>query len=107
MFAKTCLTAAVTLLGTSIIALSSTPVANADPNWDQIAKCESGGNWSINTGNGFSGGLQFAPGTWASHGGTQFAPTANQATREQQIIVAQRVLQTQGIGAWPVCGHRG
>lgn len=107
MFAKTCLTAAVTLLMSILASVLLSPFANADPNWDQIAKCESGGNWSINTGNGFSGGLQFAPGTWASHGGTQFAPTANQASREQQITVAERVLATQGIGAWPVCGHRG
>lgn len=76
-------------------------------NWDAIAQCESTGNWSINTGNGYQGGLQFAPGTWASHGGHEFAPGAHLATKEQQIIVAERVLRTQGIGAWPVCGKRG
>lgn len=69
--------------------------------------CESSGNWSINTGNGYHGGLQFAPSTWTGHGGGEFAPSADQATREQQIIVAERVLATQGIGAWPVCGKRG
>jgi hypothetical protein len=82
--------------------------ASADPgvNWDAVAQCESGGNWSINTGNGFSGGLQFTPGTWAGYGGRQYAGNAHQATREQQIAVAERVLKGQGIGAWPVCGRR-
>ncbi|WKD61630.1 Resuscitation-promoting factor Rpf2 precursor [Corynebacterium ciconiae DSM 44920] len=71
--------------------------------WDQIAQCESGGNWSIDTGNGYSGGLQFAPSTWQAYGGGQYAPTAGQATREQQIDVAQRVQAAQGWGAWPAC----
>lgn len=61
------------------------------------------GNWGINTGNGFQGGLQFSPGTWTAHGGGQYASTANQATREQQIAVAEKVLATQGWGAWPSC----
>lgn len=76
-------------------------------NWDAIAACESTNNWSINTGNGFSGGLQFVPSTWSGYGGGEFAPMAHQATREQQIVVAERVLRGQGIGAWPVCGRRG
>lgn len=71
--------------------------------WDAIAQCESNGNWSINTGNGFSGGLQFAPSTWAGLGGTEYAPEAWQATREQQIAVAQKVQAAQGWGAWPAC----
>lgn len=79
----------------------ATPVANAEPNWDAMAQCESGGNWSANTGNGFYGGLQFTPATWASNGGVG-SPAA--APREEQIRVARNVLQTQGIGAWPVCG---
>ncbi|MDI3313971.1 MAG: transglycosylase family protein [Mycobacterium sp.] len=73
-------------------------------NWDAIAQCESGGNWSINTGNGYSGGLQFTPGTWAANGGS--GSPAN-ASREEQIRVAENVLRTQGLGAWPVCGRRG
>jgi len=82
--------------------------ANADSvNWDAVAACESGGNWSINTGNGYYGGLQFAPGTWSGHGGGEFASSAHLASREEQIAVAERVLRTQGIGAWPVCGRRG
>jgi resuscitation-promoting factor RpfA len=74
--------------------------------WDQLAQCESGGNWSINTGNGYSGGLQFHPATWSGHGGGEFAASAHQATREQQIMVAERVLATQGWGAWPACSRR-
>ena len=74
--------------------------------WDSIAQCESGGNWAINTGNGYQGGLQFSPSTWAGHGGTAYAPTADQATREQQIAVAERVQASQGWGAWPACTAR-
>ena len=81
--------------------------AHADSvNWDAIASCESGGNWSINTGNGYYGGLQFSAGTWRAYGGGAYAPTANQASRSAQIAVAEKVLAGQGIGAWPVCGKR-
>jgi len=76
-------------------------------NWDAIAACESGGNWSTNTGNGFSGGLQFSQGTWDAYGGGQYSSTAAGASRSQQIAVAQKVLAGQGIGAWPVCGSNG
>jgi resuscitation-promoting factor RpfE len=82
----------------------STATANADVNWDAIAACESGGNWAINTGNGYYGGLQFNMGTWRANGGSG-SPAA--ASREEQIRVAQNVLAHQGLGAWPVCGHRG
>lgn len=73
-------------------------------NWDAVAACESGGNWGINTGNGYHGGLQFSPSTWAAYGGTQYAPTADQASKAQQIAIAEKVLAGQGKGAWPVCG---
>jgi len=73
--------------------------------WDAVAQCESGGNWTINTGNGFYGGLQFTPSTWAAFGGTAFAPRADLATKAQQIAVAERVLDVQGPGAWPTCGR--
>jgi hypothetical protein len=73
-------------------------------NWDAIAQCESGGNWGISTGNGFSGGLQFTSSTWHANGGS--GSPAN-ASREEQIRVAENVLHTQGIHAWPVCGRRG
>ncbi|NML53180.1 LysM peptidoglycan-binding domain-containing protein [Streptomyces sp. R302] len=72
--------------------------------WDRVAQCESGGNWSINTGNGYYGGLQFSASTWAAYGGTAYAPTANQASKSQQIAVAEKVLAGQGKGAWPSCG---
>ncbi|MFD9685476.1 transglycosylase family protein [Kitasatospora sp. NPDC001309] len=71
--------------------------------WDKVAQCESSGNWSINTGNGFYGGLQFTSSTWAAFGGTSYAPQADQATKDQQISVAEKVLASQGPGAWPVC----
>jgi hypothetical protein len=73
-------------------------------NWDAIAGCESGGNWAISTGNGYSGGLQFTSSTWRSNGGSG---SPNGASREEQIRVAENVLHSQGIGAWPVCGRRG
>ncbi len=73
-------------------------------NWDAIAQCESGGNWGISTGNGYSGGLQFTAGTWRANGGSG---SAAGASREEQIRVAENVLHSQGIGAWPVCGRRG
>ncbi len=101
--AKIAVTGAV--IGGGGLTLAGHASAATDGEWDRVAGCESGGNWGINTGNGYHGGLQFSQGTWAAHGGGQFAASANQATREQQIAVAERVLATQGRGAWPVCGH--
>ncbi|PSM44129.1 transglycosylase [Streptomyces dioscori] len=72
--------------------------------WDTVAQCESGGNWSINTGNGYYGGLQFSSSTWAAYGGSSYASTADQASKSQQIAVAEKVLASQGKGAWPSCG---
>ncbi|ANE05542.1 transglycosylase family protein [Corynebacterium crudilactis] len=74
--------------------------------WEKLAQCESGGNWAIDTGNGFSGGLQFTDQTWAAFGGTEFAPKASQAGREEQMEVANRVLREQGWGAWPACTQK-
>jgi resuscitation-promoting factor RpfC len=83
----------------------STGTASADSvNWDAIAQCESGGNWSTNTGNGTYGGLQFKQATWSSNGGVG-NPAA--APRSEQIRVAENVLRTQGLKAWPTCGARG
>ncbi len=103
-----------TTFGMTVIAgaLAVAPVAlgagtaNADNgvNWDAVAACESGGNWSTATGNGYYGGLQFTMGTWRANGGSG---SPHQASREEQIRVANNVLRTQGIGAWPVCGRRG
>lgn len=83
--------------------LAPLAAAAPDSDWDRLAQCESSGNWAIDTGNGYQGGLQFAPSTWVAYGGTAYAPSANLATREQQIIVAERVLASQGWGAWPAC----
>ncbi|MEU1207013.1 transglycosylase family protein [Nocardia sp. NPDC005825] len=90
-------------LGGAGVAMAGNASAAPDSDWDKLAQCEAGGNWGINTGNGFQGGLQFSPGTWTAHGGGEYATTANQATREQQIAVAEKVLATQGWGAWPAC----
>jgi hypothetical protein len=80
----------------------STGTANADSvNWDAIAQCESGGNWSTNTGNGAYGGLQFKQATWSANGGVGNPATA---PRVEQVRVAENVLRTQGLGAWPKCG---
>lgn len=83
----------------------STAAAHADSrNWDAIAACESGGNWAINTGNGYYGGLQFSLPTWQANGGSGMP---HQASRAEQIRVAENTLMSQGIGAWPTCGSRG
>ena len=85
------------------------PATNFAPGnsiWDVLAQCESGGNWAINTGNGYYGGLQFSASTWTGFGGGRYAPTANLATREQQIEIAEKVQAAQGWGAWPSCAAR-
>ncbi len=94
------------LLGAAAIGVGvfAAPASAAEHNWDGVAECESGGNWSINTGNGYYGGLQFSQSTWEAYGGLEFAPRADLATKEQQIVVAERTLDGQGVGAWPTCG---
>jgi len=89
------------VVGAPLTAFAGTASAATGAQWDAVAQCESGGNYAINTGNGFSGGFQFTPSTWSAFGG-QGAP--QNATRDQQIQVAERVLAGQGKGAWPVCG---
>ena len=74
--------------------------------WDALAACESGGNWAINTGNGFYGGVQFEQNTWERHGGLRYAPRADLATREEQLAIAEVTRARQGWGAWPVCSAR-
>src|SRR3954467_7385281 len=101
MFAKTCL--GTTLLTAGLL-IPHPAIANAQPDWDSIAACESGGNWAINTGNGHHAGLQLTLPTWYGNGGSGLPENAS---REEQIRVANNVLATQGIGAWPVCGKRG
>ncbi|MCX4859677.1 transglycosylase family protein [Streptomyces canus] len=103
-------TRAAALAGVTGIAIAAPLMAAGNASaataseWDTVAQCESGGNWSINTGNGYYGGLQFSASTWAAYGGTQYAAQANQASKSQQIAVAEKVLASQGKGAWPVCG---
>lgn len=95
--------AAVSAAGLALSATAANaavPTATSTSTWDALAQCESGGNWSTNTGNGFSGGLQFTDSTWAAYGGTG---SAADATREQQIAVAENVQASQGWGAWPAC----
>ncbi|MEU5271722.1 transglycosylase family protein [Streptomyces hygroscopicus] len=104
------LCAALTAGGVGIVLpFLGTGAAHAAPvdTWDRVAKCESGGNWSINTGNGYYGGLQFSQHTWEAFGGTAYAPRADLAAKAQQIAVAEAVLRRQGPGAWPVCSVRG
>jgi hypothetical protein len=91
--------------GLLLSALLFAPAASADPNWDRIAACESGGNWAINTGH-YEGGLQFLNSTWLSVKAPEDPPHAYQASREAQVAAAQRLLARSGIGQWPVCGRR-
>lgn len=85
------------------IAVAGTANAAPDNVWDRVAQCESGGNWSINTGNSHEGGLQFSRSTWKAFGGHG---AAHRASREEQIAVAERVLAAQGWDAWPVCSKK-
>ena len=98
-------TKAATTSRTSTRTTSHTTVSGTSI-WDKIAACESGGNWSINTGNGYYGGLQFTQSTWNAYGGQSYASRADLASREDQIAVAQRVQASQGWGAWPVCSYK-
>ncbi|MGP5054135.1 transglycosylase family protein [Brachybacterium paraconglomeratum] len=99
---------AVVVAGGAVVAsgmiAATTTSASAATGWDEVAACESGGDWSINTGNGYHGGLQFSQQTWEGFGGTEYASSADQASKSQQIAVAERVLAKQGAGAWPNCG---
>ncbi|MEV8590563.1 transglycosylase family protein [Streptomyces sp. NPDC051180] len=103
-------TQVATLVGVTGVAVAAplmtagTASAATGAEWDRVAQCESGGNWAINTGNGYYGGLQFSSSTWAAYGGTAYAPNAHQASKSQQITVAEKVLAGQGKGAWPSCG---
>lgn len=98
--------ASATVMGVGLalpLTLSGTAHAADTSAWDKVAKCESTNNWSINTGNGFYGGLQFTQSTWEAYGGLKYAPRADLATKNEQIAIAEKVLAAQGSGAWPVC----
>lgn len=99
---------AVPMTATIVTIARPAPAAPAatysgDSVWDDLARCESGGNWSINTGNGYYGGLQFSYATWHGYGGGEFAEYPHQATREQQIVVAERLRAARGYQPWPSC----
>ncbi len=87
-------------------ALTAPAQAASDATWDKLAECESGGDWDANTGNGYYGGLQFSESTWDAYGGEEYADNAHQASREQQIAVAERVQDGQGWNAWPSCSDQ-
>ena len=103
-------TAGATALALPIVGFTALTTGTADAatesQWDNVAQCESGGNWHINTGNGYYGGLQFTQGTWAGYGGQHYAARADLASKDEQIAIAEKVLQSQGWGAWPVCSQR-
>jgi len=96
---------ALPMVGVAALA-TGTAEAATESQWDNVAQCESGGNWHINTGNGYYGGLQFSQPTWVNYGGQQYASRADLATKDEQIAVANKVLAHQGWGAWPVCSQR-
>jgi LysM repeat protein len=100
------LAGAALLAPLGLLAASGNAAAADSGVWDRIAQCESGGNWHINTGNGYYGGLQFSASTWRAYGGTAYAPTADRASKAQQIAVATKVQRAQGWGAWPTCSAR-
>ncbi|MGE0299370.1 MAG: transglycosylase family protein [Pseudonocardia sp.] len=99
--------ARIAVIGAILVAapLGVAGTASAAPSstWDKLAKCESGGNWKINTGNGYYGGLQFNPRTWRAHGGSGMPHTAS---KSEQIRIAEKVLKTQGWRAWPACSRK-
>ncbi|MET8679147.1 transglycosylase family protein [Streptomyces sp. NPDC004647] len=95
-----------TAVAVPLMGATSASAASVDT-WEKVAQCESGGNWSINTGNGYYGGLQFSQSSWSAAGGTQYAPRADQAGKEQQIATAEKLLDQQGPGAWACAGEGG
>jgi hypothetical protein len=99
-----------TLIVVAPAAATAPPVATAPAAtysggsvWDDLARCESGGNWAINTGNGYYGGLQFSHATWHGYGGGEFAEYPHEATRDEQIVVAERLRAARGYAPWPAC----
>jgi resuscitation-promoting factor RpfA len=110
LFAKATVVATIVCCGGAPMAVASPsapePASRASV-WDRLARCESGGNWAANTGNGYYGGLQFKRGTWAAHGGNRFHRYPHRASREQQIIVAEALRAARGgYGAWPACARK-
>ena len=98
--------AAVPLFAVAPLAVGSAASAATVDTWDRLANCESGGNWHINTGNGYYGGVQFSDGTWDAYGGERFASRADLATKAEQIVIAEKLLDAGGWGSWPACSSR-
>ncbi|MFJ9620056.1 FG-GAP-like repeat-containing protein [Streptomyces noursei] len=102
---KSAATAALTLAGLTLSLVSAAPATAASVGtWDKVAQCESSGNWQINTGNGYYGGVQIYLPTWNAYGGREYATYPHQATKQQQILIAEKILAGQGAGAWGSCG---
>ena len=101
--AKVAFTGAV--IGTGGLALAGQAGAATDGEWDKVAACESGGNWAINTGNGYYGGLQFLESSWIAYGGQKYAARPDLATKAEQIAVATVLYNERGSAPWPVCGR--
>ncbi|MCW2848312.1 MAG: resuscitation-promoting factor RpfA [Marmoricola sp.] len=95
---------------TAVVLVTATLAAPASATsmrtWSRLAKCESGGNWHINTHNGYYGGLQISSGTWRAHGGKKYGSNAHRASKRQQVVIAKRIKRSQGWGAWPSCSRR-
>jgi LysM repeat protein len=98
--------AAAPLAAAIPFAMTSPAQAATSNTWDRLAGCESGGNWHINTGNGYYGGLQFSDGTWDGNGGDKYAPRADLDTRGEQMLIAEKVLDARGWSPWPACSSR-
>ena len=98
--------APVVMAGTAVAAPSATASPQSNATWDRLAKCESTNNWDADTGNGFKGGLQFTQSTWKAFGGSKYASSPDEASREQQIAVAKKVQAEQGWNAWPTCSKK-
>lgn len=92
-----------TVLAAPLGLTAGTASAASQEKWEQVAECESDQNWDANTGNGYYGGLQFSDETWDSYGGEEYASRADLASKQEQIVVAERVLDEQGWDAWPNC----
>jgi resuscitation-promoting factor RpfA len=99
------LTTAGAVVAAPVVLAGSADAASSNT-WDRLAQCESSGNWAINTGNGYYGGVQFSPSTWRGFGGTKYASSAHLASRSEQIAIAEKVLDTQGWNAWPSCSRK-
>lgn len=97
---------AAVALAIGLSAGAATPAEAKSNVWDRVAKCESGGRWKINTGNGYYGGLQFSASTWRAYGGKKYGNQAHKASKSEQIAIARRTLAGQGAGAWGGCGHK-